>query len=118
MIDLDAVIAAEVSGDPIEVQVGGKTYKLRPEMPWDTAVLIGRGHADQAVAGLVVDEKDAPAFVSAFLAGNPVWSEVTRRINAVYGTGESVASRRSSTNGGRRSRPTSNGSTRSTSAAP
>jgi hypothetical protein len=29
VIDLDAVIAAEVRGDPIEVKVGKKTYKLQ-----------------------------------------------------------------------------------------
>ena len=116
-VDLDAVIAAEVAGEPIPVKVGGKTYKVRPEMPWDTARLVGDGDAHAAFAGLTVNG-DGPAFAEAMLADNPSWQQITARLNAIYATGESAASQRSSTNGGRRSRPTSKPSTGSTSAAP
>lgn len=126
-LDLDAVLAAEVAGEPIPVTVKGKKYKLHADMPWNTARLVGTGDAHAAFASLVV-EGDADAFAKAMLDGNPPWSVfdddgklvggVSYRMNQIYATGESAASQRSSTNGGRRSRPTSNASTTSTPAAP
>lgn len=117
-VDLDAVIAAEVSGDPIDVTVGGKKYKLVPEMPWNVSILVGNGEAFAAFASLVVDEKKGSAFAAAMLTGKPGWPEVTRRMNAIYAVGESEASQRSSAANGRSSRPTSSTTTDSTPAAP
>lgn len=116
MIDLDAVIAAEVSGEPVEVAVAGATYRLHPEMPWNTAVLIGQSDAHRAFAGLCVNG-DGDAFAAAVLADNPSWGQITQRLNAIYATGESAASQPSSTSDGDSSRPTSNASTDSTPAA-
>lgn len=117
MIDLDAVIAAEVKGDPIPVKIGKKTYKLRPEMPWETAKLIGQDDARAALESVVVNG-DASKFADAVLADHPTLMAIAQRLGAIYGTGESSASSRSSTNGGTRSRPTSRSSTGSTRAAP
>jgi hypothetical protein len=117
VIDLDAVIAAEVKGDPIPVKVGGKTFKLLPEMPWEAPVLIGKDDARGALACLSVNG-DGDKFADAVLADHPTLKQVAERMATIYGLGESSASPRSSTNGGTRSRPTSKGSTRSTSAAP
>lgn len=116
MIDLDSVIAAELRGEPLQVTVAGATYGLHPEMPWRTPTLIGQNDPAGAFASLVVDG-DPNAFADACLADDPSWGQITSRLNAIYATGESAASQSSSTNGGRRSRPTSNASTSSTSAA-
>lgn len=90
-VDLDAVIAAETTGEPIDVTVGGETYRLLPEMPWDTANLIGQSKVREAFAGLVVDGS-ADGFADAMLADRPTWKQITSRLNAIYATGESSAS--------------------------
>lgn len=119
MIDLDAVIAAEVRGDPIEVKVGGKKFKLKPVMPWEAPVLIGENNARDALACLTVNG-DGPAFAEAVLADGPTLLEIASRMNAIYAVveqgseGKSSASPRSSARGGARSRPTSKRTTSST----
>jgi hypothetical protein len=117
VIDLDAVIAAEVKGDPIEVKVGKKTYKLRAEMPWETVQLIGKDDARAALESVVVNG-DASKFADAVLTDRPTLMQIAQRLGAIYGTGESSASPRSSSSGGTRSRPTSRGTTNKTPAAP
>lgn len=117
MIDLDEVIAAEVRGEPIDVRVGKKIYKLLPEMPWETAVLIGQNDIRGALTSVCANG-NGDKFAAAVLADHPTLDQITDRLIAIYAVGESSASQRSSPKGGKRSRPTSKGSTASTSAAP
>lgn len=115
MIDLNEVIAAETTGDPIEVKIGRKKFKVKPEMPWETAVLFGQGDLRGAVASITANG-DGATFADAVLADHPTTAQIEGRLMAIYAVGESGASSTSSPSGGKRSRPTSNGSTASTSA--
>lgn len=111
-VDLDAIIAAEATSDPRPVKAGEHAWSVLPELPWWFARESG-DDPRAALAKLVVDG-DPDEFARAMLADNPTWDRLYARVRAIYGMGESEASQRSSTNGSKRSRPTSSASTAST----
>lgn len=114
MIDLDAIIAAEVRGETITVQAGGALFELIASLPFDIVDMIF-DDPRQALAYIAVE--DGEAFAAAVLADHPTQSVIFDRVNAIYQAGESAASSSSSGNGSTSSRPTSSASTVSISAA-
>lgn len=111
--------------EPTEIEANGRTYTLASGMPASVIVdLAGLAMTDvdpeRAIQGLrdaytaLFGEKDAPAAMRDIHL-----NELGVLIKEIYGVsvGESLASPKSSPNGGSPSRPTSNGSTRSTSTA-
>lgn len=116
--DLDALAAvrAEGRGEPPTITFKGETFELPPEMPI-AVVEAWVADADAVTFGQAIlgDEWDR------FRALNPsredVWA-LGAQAQELWNVspGESRASDDSSSMSGRRSRPTSNGSTRSTSA--
>lgn len=115
VVDFDAIRAETQPGEPIEVRSGKQTFHMHPEMPWDFAVAWAAGNVQEAI-GLLVPAKEVEGFRALLFADSASRETALKRIQAIYGTGESSASSRSSTNGGTRSRPTSARTTRSTSA--
>lgn len=119
-IDLNATRAArsEAENQPHEVVLGfdasgaEQVFKLRPRMPLEFPVLLARGLFDEAVKIILVDQDDWERMRAAVPE-----EEDLMAIADLYALdlGESPASARSSTNGGQSARPTSSGSTRSTS---
>jgi hypothetical protein len=119
-IDLNATRAArsEAENQPHEVVLGfdasgaEQVFRLRPRMPLEFPSLLARGLFDEAVKIILVDQEDWERMRAAVPEEDDLMA-----IADLYALdlGESPASARSSTNGGRSSRPTSSGSTRSTS---
>ena len=119
-IDLNATRAArsEAENQPHEVVLGfdasgaEQVFRLRPRLPLEFSALLARGQADEAMKLVLVDPDDWQRMRAAI----PEEDELMA-IADLYAVdmGESPASNRSSTNGGRPSRPTSSASTRSTS---
>lgn len=120
-LDLNAKRAArsEAENEPHEVALGydpegnEQVFRLRPRMPLEFPSLLQRGQFREAMELILVDPSDWQRMRDAV----PEEDELLAMAN-LYGVdaGEPLASTRSSTNGGPRSRPTSNASTRSTSA--
>jgi hypothetical protein len=116
-LDLDAYRAAqaEQAGKPRRVRFGGEAYEFPPEWPVEMGDLLTDGLFAAAVRLLLGEEQGRR-----FMAVRPPmtlgeFTELTDRLYAAE-PGESPASSRSSKGTSGRSRPTSNGSTRSTSA--
>jgi hypothetical protein len=113
--DLDAAKAArlEARGEPRLFLFGGQKFELPPELPAEFAYLLD--DAKEALQYLLGDQFDD------FWAQRPSAQDLIDLvgwISKTYGSdpGESTASGSSSAAGGRRSRPTSRATTRSTSA--
>jgi hypothetical protein len=113
-LDLDAARAAraETRGETPTVTIGGETFTLPPELPmryiWanddmDALKALFDGQLDRFLSVVELTTED----IRALIAGMPSLYGV--------GSGESLASAGSSGNGSNRSRPTSGGSTASTS---
>jgi hypothetical protein len=119
-IDLNATRAArtEAQNQPHEVVLGfdasgaEQVFKLRPRMPLEFPSLLARGLFDEAVKLILVDPQDWERMRAAVPEEDDLMA-----IADLYALdlGESSASPPSSSNGGRSSRPTSSGSTVSTS---
>lgn len=115
-LDLDAYRAAhaEQAGTPRRVRFGGQAYEFPPEWPVEMGDLLTEGRFGAAVRLLLGAEQG-----NRFMATRPPMTlgEFTELTDRLYGMepGESPASPASSKAGSPRSRPTSNGSTRSTS---
>jgi hypothetical protein len=119
-IDLNATRAArsEAENQPHEVVLGfdasgaEQVFLLRPRMPLEFPSLLARGLFREAMELILVNPEDWQRMRDAV----PEEDELLQMAN-LYGVdvGEPPASNRSSTNGGRKSRRTSKGSTGSTS---
>lgn len=108
VVDFDAIQAEVSQGEPVEVRVGDTVILVHPEWPWDSLVAWDNGDTDASLKAVVVDPDQAQTLHDALFAGSASRSIALKRLAAVYSVeGESKASQRSSTNGGRRSRPTS-----------
>ena len=121
-LDLNAIRAArsEAENQPHEVVLGfdasgaEQVFLLQPRLHIETTSLLLRGLGDEVLKLNLVNPDDWERMHKAI----PDEDDLLRILNDLYGAdvGESSASARSSTNGGRKSRPTSSGSTRLTSA--
>lgn len=117
-IDLDAARAArmEAEGDPHELVAFGATYQVPAEAPWEFVYRLARGQTPQALEAVLGDGWKA---ISSQASKNDV-VELTDQLCSLWGlgtTGERQASGSTSSNDGNSSRPTSSGSTGSTSQA-
>lgn len=121
-IDLDAAKAArlEKSGEPHSFVYGGETYELPVELPARFAFYLAHGDTDKALEFLLGTET-FEAFIDRHRASVQDFQELCTAIAKLYAfsdVGESAASGGSSSNGGNHLRPTSSGSTGSTSPKP
>lgn len=120
-IDLNAKRAArsEAENEPHEVVLGfddqgvEQVFRLRPRLPLEFSALLARGQADEAMKLVLVDPDDWKRMRTAVPDDDDLY-DIARLYD--IDLGESAASTRSSANGGRSSRPTSNASIPSTSA--
>ncbi len=103
---------AEANAEPLTVVLGEEEFTLPAELPLAFAFYMQNLDMDKAAASLV-GKSDADRF----LAANPSMQDMEAIVEE-YGIdmGESSASPRSLTSTGKRSRPTSRGSTAKTSA--
>ena len=111
-LDLDAARAArdEARADVESptVTVGGKTYELTPVLLIDAADAYRRSDGAAFVRGILVNPDEADEF----LANRLAWADLDEILTVWrVDPGESSASAASSTNGGTRSRRTSQPST-------
>lgn len=112
VVDFDAIQAEVSQGEPVEVRSGDTVILVHPEWPWDSLVAWDNGDVDASLTAVVVDPMQVEAFHALLFAGSASRSIALKRLAAVYAVeGESGASSRSSANGGKRSRPTSKGTT-------
>lgn len=115
-LDLDALRAAraEAIKEPRTVRFGGKVWDLPDELSLDTVIAMAQGHTTEPLQQILGDQWED--FKAVGLTANDFHAFVAG-IDAIYGAaaGEASASPASSTTTGTRSRPTSNGSTASTS---
>ncbi len=116
--DLDAARAAraEVADDPPVIRLGGRDYVLSAEMPLEFADLVLAGRLRLAVGILLDDVED----LEPFMANRPTLGDLVE-LAQIYGfssLGESLASRTRSGGTTKPSRPTSKGTTASTSGRP
>jgi len=117
-LDLDAARAAraEAAGETHALVFGAVEFPLPAELPADFAFRLADGETRGALEALLAERFEE------FWERRPTIEDLTALAEGVaklYGfgdPGESSASAPSSANGGKRSRPTSSGSTRSTSA--
>lgn len=129
VIDINAARAeraaarAEAGEEGVELIVGEHKFTLPPELPWTTAVRFAIGDVNGGLRALLGDEAAATILATGIDGAEDKGATkddlqaIVDGINAAYGvtTPESKASSGSSTNDGDSSRPTSNGSTDSTS---
>jgi hypothetical protein len=119
-IDLDAITAAEseASGEPHKVVWGGETFLVPRINDWpsETFDVLSRGELTSALAGLLGDDWDAfwQAKHPTFGAAKALFESICQREGFTH-LGESLASLPTPNRATRRSRPTSSGSTGSTS---
>lgn len=118
-LDLDRLRAArlEAAKEPPLVTLGGEEFVLPAELPAEFVVVAARGDMEEAV-GTLLD----PADVERFWKVRPSVADLMALFEGapgLYGldVGEPSASENSSPDDGTNSKPTSNGSTRSTSHA-
>lgn len=118
-LDLDALRAqrAEARGEPKTFRANGTVWTLPDELPLEVGIHMAQGNTLAALEGALGDQwvefRKGNFSVNDFRA-------LADGMDAIYGVemGESPASPSSSSSNGSRSRPTSNGSTRSTSRKP
>lgn len=105
---------AESIGDPITVHFGGRDFTLPPEMPFRFADEGNSGNLRGAIEELLGDEAEQFFALDPSL---PDIAELIQQASEAYGVaeGEAPASSGSSPSAGKKSRPTSSGSTGSTS---
>ena len=118
--DLDALVAAEseATGEPHKVIWGGQTFSVPRTIDWplETFEVLGRGDIASALAGVLGDQWDA-----FWQAKHPTMGAAKALLDGIAeregfeNLGESLASSPSLNRAMRRSRPTSSGSTKSTS---
>ena len=108
-LDLDAKRAAraEAENAPHQVTLGGDVFQLRPRMPLEALDLMSDGQFRAAFRLLLVDPDDE--VFGRFFAQVPDDRDLEDIVAGLYGQrpGEYSASRPSSANGGRPSKPTS-----------
>lgn len=113
-VDLDAARAArdEARGDNPTVTLGGRDYKLTPELYVDAMAAWRENRTDDFVRLVLADPTEADDF----LEHRMTWTDLADVVAAFSAgdPGESSASSSSSKTGGRRSRPTSDASTEPT----
>lgn len=86
-VNLDAV-EAEATGEPLEVEVDGRVFKVRPDLPWNTSALWAADRLDEATSALTVDPAEGADFAALILRGNPSHNTATARLNAVLNAAE------------------------------
>lgn len=118
VLDLNEMRAAraEVAGPPPIVKLGEKQFKLPQEMPLTFPVLCGRGEIEDALR-LILDDQ-----FEDFLAEDPTMEDllaIAEGMAEMYGVevGKVTGSSQSLVSDGASSKPTSKGSTGSTSGA-
>jgi len=99
-------------GEPMTIQIGDETFELVPELPLAAGEFANSADISGAMKLLLAHEEDWPRF----MALTPTMNDVLDIVE-YFGAqlGESQASTRSSVTTGTPSRPTSSGSTDSTS---
>lgn len=114
-VDFDAIRAETQPGEPVEVVAGNVKFLVRPELPWLAVEAWDRVDTDAALAAVLVDPEQVPAFRDLLFADGVSRSKALDRLVAIWNApGESQASSRSSANGSRRSKQTSRRTTNST----
>jgi hypothetical protein len=117
-LDLDARRAAraETIGGPHEVTLGGEVFHLRPMLPLEALDLMAEGKFRPAFRLMLVPDTEDDTTLARFFANFPDESDLEDIVEGLYGqrSGERSASRPSSANGGRPSKPTSPPTTGST----
>lgn len=118
-LDLDAARAAraEAEGEPHVVVLDGQEFTMPPEMPAQFALHVMEGNIFKGLEALF--GPDQYAVFSKIVYSIDDLLELADGVANLYGfenVGEALASRRSSRNSGKPSRPTSKRSTVSTSA--
>lgn len=110
-VDLDAARAAraEARGEAPSVVVNGREFKLVPELPLMFAEALRENRMWEAQQLMLLNKDELEDFLACELTSDDL--EAIAEAYSAGTVGESRASRRSSTNGGRPSRPTSNAST-------
>ena len=114
-VDLDAQRAARAElAEQRGIRLGGEDFVLVSELPLDTISIARSGDFERALGGLLADESDLDRLMSV----RPTIADFESILAVVFGVdpGEATASSPRSKSTGRRSRPTSGGSTASTSA--
>lgn len=92
IVDLDAIAAEVATAEPIELRSNGATVLVHGEMPWRAAVAWDSNRIDEALTAIAVDATQVPVLRGALFAGEPSYREATRRLRAIWNTGESPAS--------------------------